>query len=56
MRGVTVTDRGKFKARVYHNGKCYECGTFTTLDAAAAAARAKRLELFTYNDLDRQAV
>lgn len=42
-----------WRARVRHNGKRYEVGNFATIEEAEAAVRAKRLELFTHNDLDR---
>lgn len=45
----------KWRAVVGHNGKYYQVGTFATIAEAEAAVIAKRNELFTHNDLDRQA-
>jgi hypothetical protein len=45
----------KWYARVGHNGKQYNVGLFDDLQEAEAAVIAKRLELFTHNDLDRAA-
>ena len=38
------------------NGKRHHVGYFTTVQDAEAAVIAKRNELFTHNDLDRQPV
>lgn len=43
----------KWEARVGHNGKRYYAGYYDTPEEAGEAARLKRLELFTHNDLDR---
>jgi hypothetical protein len=43
---------GKYHASVYSLGKCYSAGYHDTLDDAAEAARAKRLELFTNSLMD----
>lgn len=43
----------KWMARVTHNYKSHYVGVFDTLEEAAEAARLKRIELFTHNDLDR---
>lgn len=43
----------KWDARVAHNGKQHFIGNFTRLEDAAWAVRAKRIELFTHNVLDR---
>lgn len=53
IRGVGKQPNGKFRARVSHNGKNYYLGEFDTADDAGEAVKAKRLELFTHNDLDR---
>jgi hypothetical protein len=45
--------RKRWRAQVGHNGKVIHVGHFDTVEAAAAAVRAKRIELFTHNDLDR---
>ena len=47
--------RKKWTAEVIHDGRKYFLGRFEDADTAAAAATAKRLELFTHNDLDRAA-
>lgn len=53
-RGVSWNkNRQAWIARVTHRGKEYGCGAFQTREEAADAARAKRNELFTHNDLDR---
>lgn len=45
-RGVTIHKAtGKFQAAVGHKGRTYYCGLFDSLDAAAAAAAAKRKSL-----------
>ena len=43
----------KWKATVCHNGEVIYLGLHSTPEAAGEAARAKRNELFTCNDLDR---
>jgi len=53
-RGV-VQHSGRWVARVGHNGKQIHLGMFGTVEEAEAAALAKRLELFTHNDADREA-
>lgn len=53
-RGVTRC-RGKWRARVRHNGQLLNLGTFDRLEDADAAARAARAELFTHADRDRVA-
>lgn len=45
---------GKWFARVVHNQHAYHLGMFTTIPEAESAAIAKRIELFTHNDVDRQ--
>jgi HNH endonuclease/AP2 domain len=44
---------GRWIATAGHNGKIVHLGLFDTIEDADAAARAKRLELFTHNELDR---
>lgn len=44
---------GKYVARVRHGGFSYYLGRFNTAEEAGEAARLKRLELFTHNNLDR---
>jgi hypothetical protein len=54
VRGVTLDQRkGTYAARVGHHGKMLWLGYFNTVDDAAEAVRAKRLELFTHNSEDR---
>lgn len=53
-RGVSyVPHCKKWKATVCHNGEDIYLGLHPTPEAAAEAARVKRNELFTCNDLDR---
>ena len=54
VRGVSLV-KGKYVAHVGHNREVIYLGTFPTLDEAAAAVLAKRLELYTHNDADRTA-
>ena len=54
IRGV-YPYRGRWRAQVGHNGKYILVGTFDTAEEAGEAARLKRLELFTHNDVDRSA-
>lgn len=57
IRGVWwMSQRQQWQAAVMHNGVSRHAGFFDDLDEAAAAVRAKRLELFTHNDADRQDV
>jgi hypothetical protein len=54
VRGVTWTTRLQcWTAQVGHNGKVIFCGNYRTVDEAAHAVTAKRLELYTHNDDDR---
>ena len=54
--GVSWAKRDqRWVAKVCHNGKRITVGSFKTIQEAEAAAIAKRLELFTHNDLDRAA-
>lgn len=56
VRGVYIeTATQKFIAVVNHNSKRHYVGSFHTLEEAAEAALAKRLELFTHNNVDRAA-
>lgn len=53
--GVTWNkDVNKWQARVSHKGQGHYVGVFTDLAEAEAAVIAKRLELFTHNDVDRR--
>lgn len=53
--GVTRDKRtGKWVARAKAGGKTYSAGYHDNLSDAIAAARAKRLEIFTHNDLDHR--
>jgi hypothetical protein len=40
---------------VGHHGKDIHVGNFDSIEAAEAAVRARRRELFTHNDVDRVA-
>lgn len=54
VRGVSWDkSRGLYKATVTHNYRQHMVGRFETIEEAAAAVQAKRLELFTHNNLDR---
>ena len=55
VRGV-VWNKGcqRWQAQIRHRGKDFYLGVFDTVEEAAEVVRAKRLELFTHNDLDRQ--
>ena len=54
IRGVTWDKtRGRWRAQLQHHGKMVYAGYFDTVEEAQAAAVAKRLELFTHNDVDR---
>jgi hypothetical protein len=55
MRGVTRTSKGRWCARVGHNKRMIHIGVYDTMEEAAAAVVAKRLELHTYNIEDRLA-
>lgn len=56
IRGVTFhRRRNRWQARVEHHGRKISCGYYDTKEAAGEAAAAKRIELFTHNDLDRRA-
>jgi hypothetical protein len=54
-RGVTPNQAGNWMARVRHNKKMHYAGTFDNIEDAAEAARILRNQLFTHNDLDREA-
>jgi len=55
VRGVFWDKRKRrWRALVGHHGKNINVGYFDSLAEAEAAVRAKRLELFTHNDVDRQ--
>lgn len=53
VRGVSE-NHGKWRARVRHNGELITVGNFSTVEEAEVAVIAKRIELFTHNDLDRE--
>lgn len=53
FRGVYRRKNGRFQAYVGHNKKKIHLGFFDTPEEAGEAARLKRLELFTHNNLDR---
>lgn len=52
-RGACLRSWGKWEAHVTHLQKRIYLGVHDTEQQALAAARAKRLELFTHNDKDR---
>jgi hypothetical protein len=54
VRGVSW-DKGAWMGRVRHHGKKFYVGRFSTVEEAEAAVIAKRLELFTHNDVDQGA-
>lgn len=43
----------RYVATVYHNKKVAYLAEFLTLEEAAESVKAKRLELYTHNDVDR---
>lgn len=43
----------RWVAKVQHNSRRIYVGSFATMEEASEAARLKRIELFTHNDLDR---
>jgi hypothetical protein len=54
VRGVFWNKhKGKWHARVTHDGKQYNAGFFNDIKQAEAAVLIKRKELFTHNYLDR---
>lgn len=56
VRGVTRTGDGRYwVGRVRHRGKNHHAGTFKTISEAEAAVVALRRQLFTHNDMDRNA-
>jgi hypothetical protein len=54
-RGARRHSKGRWEADVTHNGKTIYLGLFDTREQAAEAARVRRLELHTHNDMDRTA-
>ena len=55
VRGVTWDAfAGRWKAQLTHHYRNIHVGRFDTIAEAEAAVIAKRLELFTHNDRDRQ--
>lgn len=55
IRGVSFKKQtGRWVGSIGHNNKAIHVGYFDTVEEAEAAVIAKRLELHTYNDLDRQ--
>lgn len=54
VRGVYATPSGTWRAEVKHHGRRFGLGSFGTMEEAEAVAIAKRNELFTCNDADRQ--
>jgi len=56
VRGVRwAAGKNRWRAAVGHNGKEVHVGYFRDLAEAEKAVVAKRLELFTHNDVDRRA-
>lgn len=54
VRGVSWhKGAGKWVAQVRHDGVNSHVGYFDTIEEAAEAAKARRLEVFTHNSLDR---
>lgn len=54
IRGVLHLPSGRWQARVRHKREDIHVGVFDTAAEAEAAVIAKRNQLFTHNDLDRQ--
>lgn len=56
IRGVCWDQgRQKWKSTVMHNGRTFNLGVFDDIEQAESVVVAKRLELFTHNDMDRAA-
>lgn len=55
VRGVWEHRPGRWAAEVGHNGRNHYVGVFDSIEKADVAVTAKRIELFTHNDLDRKA-
>jgi len=54
-RGVIwIASRKKWRANVRHDGKLKFLGYFDTAEEAAAVAKARRNEVYTFNDHDRE--
>jgi hypothetical protein len=53
VRGVVQIGR-RFRATIRHHGKNIYIGMFATPEEAGEAARLKRLEVFTHNEVDRK--
>lgn len=53
IRGVRLTESGRYQARVRHNGRDYSGGTFATVEEAETVVVELRNKLFTHNNLDR---
>lgn len=54
VQGVSwARDRKKWYAKLRHNHKQIAVGHYDTIEEAAEAVRLKRIELHTYNDIDR---
>jgi HNH endonuclease/AP2 domain len=56
FRGVSIRPNGKWRAGVVEGNIQYYLGEYDTPEAANEVVKAKRLELFTHNDKDRQPV
>lgn len=55
IRGASWSRRlGKWVAQVRHNKRTLYLGLFDSAEEAGAVALAKRMELFTHNDMDRR--
>ena len=55
VRGVFLHKPGRWRAQVAHHGRIIHVGLFDSVEDAGAAAQAKRNELFTHNNADRDA-
>lgn len=56
VRGVSWDKKiNKWRAAVSHNSRTIYVGCYSTIAEAEAAAIAKRLELFTHNEIDKAA-
>lgn len=56
VRGVVRTRNGRpYAATMHHNKERHYLGRFDTLEEAERAVVAKRLELFTHNEVDKAA-
>lgn len=54
VRGVYPSSRNGWQVKIGHNNRTIYFGTYGSIAEAEAVAIAKRIELFTHNDVDRR--